>query len=81
VAATPRGAEVRVLLAGLGERRPDQVPEGIDSLELAWLLHQIEQRYGRRLDLDDAALARMATVSGAADLLDELRLGTVDADG
>ena len=70
--AEPGRAEILALLAGLGERRPEQVPEGIDSLELAWLIHQIEQRYRTELDLDDATLARMATVSGAAELLDEL---------
>ena len=34
------------MLATYGDRRADQVPEAIDSLELAWLIHQIEQRYG-----------------------------------
>ena len=68
-----RRGEVLELLATYGERRPDEVPEGIDSLELAWLIHQIEQRYGGRLDLDDAELSRMSTVTGAAELLGELR--------
>ena len=67
-----RRDEVLGLLASFGGRQAGQLPEGIDSLELAWLIHQVEQRYGRELDLDDAALARMATVSGAAELLDEV---------
>ena len=40
------------MLATYGDRQPDQVPEAIDSLELAWLIHQLEQRYGA-LDVDD----------------------------
>jgi acyl carrier protein len=62
-------ADVLAMLATYGNREPAQVPENIDSLELAWLLHQIEQRTGRALDLDDEELARMSTVSGVVDLL------------
>jgi hypothetical protein len=47
----------------------DQVGEHIDSLELAWLLHQMEQRYGVELELDDDQLARMSTVSSALEVL------------
>jgi acyl carrier protein len=76
VAAFPRGSaardEVLAILAGYGDRAPDQVPEDIDSMELAWLLHQLDQRYGRSLDSDDALLARMATVSGVVEVLAEL---------
>jgi hypothetical protein len=43
----------------------------IDSLELAWLLHQVEQRYGVRLELTDEQLASMSTVDGAALVLDD----------
>jgi hypothetical protein len=69
-----RRGEILEMLAGFGDRRPDQVSERIDSMELTWLIHQIEQRYGTDLDLDDSTLARMSTVSGAAGLLAELRL-------
>ena len=62
------------MLATYGDRQPDQVPEAIDSLELAWLIHQIEQRYGA-LDLDDAAIARMLTVTGALEVLRSLEVG------
>ena len=62
------------MLATYGDRQPEQVPEKIDSLELAWLIHQIEQRYGE-LDLDDDMLERMSTVSGAVDVLTDLRVG------
>ncbi|GAA2109026.1 hypothetical protein GCM10009759_49330 [Kitasatospora saccharophila] len=66
--------EVLALLAEFGGRTPQEVPERIDSMELAWLAHVIEQRHGQRLD--DDTLARIATVSDAALLLDGLRTGT-----
>ncbi len=63
------------MLATYGDRQPEQVPEAIDSLELAWLLHQIEQRYGA-LDIDDDMIARMSTVTGVVDVLEDLRVGS-----
>jgi len=63
------------MLATYGDRQPDQVPEAIDSLELAWLIHQIEQRYGE-LDVDDDTIARMTTVTGVVDVLTDRRVGT-----
>jgi acyl carrier protein len=78
VPATPSRAEVVEILAAFGDRSPEQVPEGIDSMELAWLVHQIEQRYGCRLDDDD--MARMATVSDALQVFRELPVGP-DAPG
>jgi acyl carrier protein len=62
------------MLATYGERRPEDVTEGIDSLELAWLVHQLEQHYGTALDLDDDTLARMSTVSGTLEVLQELKV-------
>jgi hypothetical protein len=59
--------EVVAMLAGFGDRAPQEVPEGIDSMELAWLVHQIEQHYD--LHLDDDTMARMTTVSGVVDVL------------
>ncbi|HET6213437.1 MAG TPA: hypothetical protein VFE14_11265 [Micromonosporaceae bacterium] len=73
---TPDRAEVIAMLASCGGRAPDQVPERIDSLELAWLVHQVEQRYAVALDLSDDALGRMFTVTGAVDVLGEV-LGEV----
>lgn len=63
------------MLATYGDRQPDQVTEAIDSLELAWLIHQIEQRYGV-LDVDDDALSRMSTVTGVLEVLADLRVGS-----
>jgi hypothetical protein len=69
VSGFPQRAELLTMLAAFGDRRPEQVPESIDSMELAWLIHQVEERYGRRIDLDDAVLARMTSVSSAAEVL------------
>ena len=65
------------MLATYGDRQLEQVPEAIDSLELAWLMHQIEQRYGV-LDIDDDMLARMSTVTGVVDVLKNLSAGPSD---
>jgi hypothetical protein len=65
----PERQDVVAMLATYGDREPGAVPERIDSLELAWLVHQVEQRYGVTLDLADEALVRMATVSGAVEVL------------
>jgi acyl carrier protein len=67
-------SDVLAMLATYGDRQPEQVPEAIDSLELAWLIHQIEQRYGA-LDVDDDMLARMSTVTSVVGLLTDLRVG------
>jgi len=67
--------DVVAMLATYGDRQPEQVPEAIDSLELVWLIHQIEQRYGA-LDVDDDTLARMSTVTGVVDALEDLRVGS-----
>ena len=61
--------QVVEMLASYGDRTPEAVPETIDSLELAWLLHQVEQRYGVQLDLSDDDLLRMNTVGAATEVL------------
>jgi hypothetical protein len=68
-------SDVVAMLATYGDRQPEQVPEAIDSLELAWLIHQIEQRCGP-LDVDDDMLARMSTVTSVVDLLTDLKIGS-----
>ena len=70
--ASAARVEILEILAAYGDRSPDQVPEDIDSMELAWLVHQLDQRYGRALDAEDALLARMGTVSGVLEVLAEL---------
>ncbi|WP_344616363.1 hypothetical protein [Dactylosporangium salmoneum] len=64
------------MLATYGDRQPEDVGEGIDSLELAWLVHQLEQHYGTVLDLSDEELARMSTVEGAVEVLAGLEVET-----
>jgi len=66
--AGPKRSDVVALLATFGDRRPEQVPEAIDSMELAWLIYQLEQRYG-------ALLTRMTTVTGVVGVLTDLRIG------
>ena len=75
MAGVMQRSDVVAMLATYGDRQPEQVPEAIDSLELAWLIHQIEQRYGP-LDVDDDMLARMSTVTSVVDLLKDLRAGS-----
>lgn len=70
----PQRSDVVAMLATYGDRQPEQVPETISSLELAWLLHQIEQRYGE-LDLEDDKFVQMSTVTGAVEVLRELNIG------
>jgi hypothetical protein len=72
--ATVGRDEIVAMLASLGSRPFDAVPETIDSMELAWLLHQVEQRYGVRVDLDDGRYAGISSVSEAVDVLGN-RLG------
>jgi hypothetical protein len=74
VAGVPQRSDVVAMLATYGDREPNEVPEAIDSLELAWLVHQIEERYGV-LDIDDDMIARMSTVTGVLDVLADLKVG------
>ena len=68
----PGREDVVAMLASYRERTPEQVTERVDSLEMAWLVHQVEQRYGIVLELDDDALARMSTVTGAVEVLSDV---------
>lgn len=67
----PGRDEVVAMLASLDGRSVRDVPEGIESMELAWLLHQVEQRYGERVELDEDQYGRMTTIDGAVDVLRE----------
>ena len=57
--------QVIAMLATFGDRAPDAVADQISSLELTWLIAQVEQQYGVVLDFSDDVLAGMSTVSGA----------------
>jgi acyl carrier protein len=63
--------DVVAMIASLGDRSADEVGDRIDSMQLAWLLHQVEQRYGVEIELNDGQYARMSTVDGAVDVLRE----------
>ena len=65
----PSRDEVIAILATLGDRPIEEVGDQIGSLELTWLVTQIEQRYDVTLDLSDEDLTRMMTVSGAVTAL------------
>ena len=60
--------EILTWLAGLGERPPGA--ERLDSMELAWLVHQVEQRYG--VELADDQVERMATLDDAVTVIAEV---------
>lgn len=62
-------ADVLDMLAPLGTRGADSTLERLSSMEVAWLVHQVEQRYEMELDLDDEQLGRLRTISDAVDLL------------
>jgi len=64
----PGRDDIITWLTGLGERPPGA--ERIDSMELAWLVHQVEQRYG--VELSDDQLERMTTVDDAVAVLAEV---------
>lgn len=63
--------DVVAMVASLGDRPVEEVSERIDSIQLAWLVHQVEQRYGVEVELDDGQFARMSTVDGAVEVLRE----------
>jgi hypothetical protein len=65
----PARADIIEMLATYGDRDPSRVRENIDSLELAWLLHQVQERYSVSLDLSDDELDGMSTVDGAVEVL------------
>jgi acyl carrier protein len=71
----PSRAEVVAIIAMLNDREAADVTERIGSLELAWLVSQVEQRYGTTLELSDEAVQQMTTVTGAVVALRELLAG------
>jgi hypothetical protein len=72
-------AAVVEMVASFGDRPVAEVGERIDSIQLAWLVHQVEQRYGVQLELDDAQFGRMSTISGAVEVLREAVMVVEDA--
>jgi hypothetical protein len=72
-------ADLVSMLAELTAKPVDQVPDRIGSMELAWLVHLVEQRYDRRLELTDDELAGIRTVDDALAVFQTSL--TVPADG
>jgi acyl carrier protein len=70
--------EVVTMLATFGSRSPDAVTERIDSLELAWLLNELDRRYGISLDPTDEVLDQMGTVTGAVEVLRDVPVRIAD---
>lgn len=73
--AAPAREDVVTMLAGFGDRKPDEVSEQLDSLELTWLITNVERRYGLTLDLDDEVLGQMMTITGALAVFREALAG------
>jgi hypothetical protein len=74
----PSRAEVISVLAALGDRAAEDVTERIGSLELAWLVSQVEERYDTTLELTDETVRQMGTVTGAVATLRDLLPGAGD---
>ncbi|MEU7924484.1 acyl carrier protein [Micromonospora sp. NPDC049801] len=62
-------ADLLTMLAELTAKPADEVPDRVGSMELAWLVHLVEQRYQRQLDLTDDDLAGIRTVDDALAVL------------
>jgi len=60
---------VVTLLARFGNRPPEQVDEHLGSLELTWLLAELEQEHDIALDLTEHQFASMRTIDEAVEVL------------
>ena len=58
-------ADLVGMLAELAGKPATEVGDRIGSMELAWLVHLVEQRHDRHLDLTDDQLAGIRTVDDA----------------
>lgn len=80
-AERPSRENVVAILAAYGNCPAESIPERIDSLGVAWLVHEAERRFGIVLELDDDLLARMSVVTGAVEVLSAARPRVAHADG
>lgn len=71
----PGRDEVIAMLASFGQRSPDEVAEEIGSLELTWLITQVELQYRVTLDLSDETLAQITTIATAVSALRDALTG------
>lgn len=58
-------ATVIGMLAAFGDREPAAVEEQIGSLELTWLVTEVEQHYGTTVELSEDVLESILTVDDA----------------
>jgi hypothetical protein len=75
----PDHDEVVAMLAALGGRPGDAADGAIGSLEVTWLITQVEQRYAVTLDLTDDQLTQMTTVPAAVTVLRAALAGAAHA--
>jgi acyl carrier protein len=61
--------EVVAMLAAQQNLAPDAVGERLDSLDLVWLLHTVQERYGVTIDLSDGQFGSVRTISDAVTVL------------
>ena len=66
------------ILAAFGERGPAAVDDMVGSLELTWLITEVEQRYSAVLELSDEELASVHTVDDAASVLSQALESALD---
>jgi acyl carrier protein len=69
--ALPDERDVLALLGTRDTSTAGQWDERIDSLEIAVLIHAMEQRYGVVVPLTGELMVRLATVTGAVAVLRE----------
>lgn len=74
----PERAELVDMLAELTNKPATEVPERLGSMELAWLVHLVEQRYDARLDLTDDQLAGIRTIADAQEVFRASLAATAD---
>ncbi len=63
--------EVLAILAAQQNLAPDAVSERLDSLDLVWLLHTVQERYGVVIDLSDGQFGAVLTISDVVAVLRE----------
>jgi acyl carrier protein len=61
--------EVVAIVAAQQNLAPDAVGERLDSLDLVWLLHTVQERYGVTIDLSDGQFGAVRTISDAVAVL------------
>ncbi len=69
------------IITAHGNRPAETVSEQIDSLGVAWLVHEAEQSLNVPLDLTDELLDRMSTVTGAVEVLRAAQQRSLASDG